>query len=205
VPARYDIIDVEQGSPEWHAARCGIPTASRYKDIVAQGALKVRTKYLSAVAREVVSGKPMENYSNEHMERGKREEDEIRAKYAFDHDVDVVRVGFIKMNPQLCATGCSPDGLIGDDGMVEIKSAEPHILIEYLKGRTPAIEHMAQLQGGLWITGRKWVDIVIGCPGLPQAVQRVPRHETYIATLASEVKQFNADLAELVSFLRSKM
>jgi hypothetical protein len=117
--ARYQIIECEQGSPEWREARRGLPTASRYGDVLAQGQGKMRNRYRRQLAAEIVSGKVMKTYSNAHMERGKEEEDEILMKYAFDTDAKLQKVGFLRY--MLMPTGCSPDGLIGNDGMVETR------------------------------------------------------------------------------------
>lgn len=198
---RYEIIACEQGTPEWFEARLGMPTASRFKDVMARGDLKMRSKYLRQLAGEIMTGEPMETYTNPKMERGREQEHDLRLRYASEYEVDVAQIGFMKMNPQLCRTGCSPDGLIGDDGMIEIKSAEPHVLIEYLQGKS-LYDHMHQVMGQLWISGRKWCDLVIGYPKMPLCVTRVERIDTSIAGLAGEIKAFNRDLDELVTVLR---
>ena len=104
------IIDVEQGSPEWYAARLGIPTASAFSTILSSNKeakdKKTRTEYMRKLAGEIVTGEPMESYSNVHMERGKVQEDEARDLYAFMQDCDPQRVGFILNGER----GCSPDG-----------------------------------------------------------------------------------------------
>lgn len=200
--ARYQIIDCEQGSPEWAAARRGLPTASRFSDVMAQGEGKMRAKYLRQLAGEIITEVSMETYSNEKMERGKEEEAGLRDRYCFESNIDVKRIGFVKMNPELCAVGCSPDGWVGDDGMVEIKLAEPHILIEILEKQKAPTGHMAQVQGNLWISGRKWCDLVIGWPKLPLFIARIRRDEPYMGGLRIALNSFNADLQALVKRLR---
>jgi hypothetical protein len=181
----------------------GIPTSSRFADVLAQGQGKMRGKYLNQLAGEIITGEPMVNYSNQRMEDGKDiHEPDLRARYEFTSDVDIKRIGFVKMNPALCATGCSPDGWIGDQGIVEFKSAEPHILIDILKAGKPPTGHMAQVQGGLWITARKWCDLVIGWPKLPLSITRVHRDDSFIAMLSLALKDFNTDLNQLVEYLR---
>jgi hypothetical protein len=206
--ARYEIVDVVQGSWEWFEARRGIPTASRFSAILARGKggaeSKMRYTYMKQLAGEIMTGEPMETYTNEKMERGKKHEPDLRARYAFERDVDVQQVGFLRMNPDLCATGCSPDGLIGDDGMVEFKSAEPPILIDILRSDPEAMNHMPQIQGGLWISGRKWCDLVIGWPKMPLSITRINRSDTYIGPLSVAVKTFNTELAALVKELKDK-
>lgn len=194
------IIDCEQGTVEWHAARCGIPTASRFKDILAKGELKMRTKYLRDLAAEVIRGTVEEGgFSNSHMERGKEQEAEARELYAFARGVDPAPVGFIRNG----RAGCSPDSLIGDDGGLEVKTALGHIQIERLQKGTIPNEHVAQVQGGLWITGRAFWDFVSYSPGLPPLIVRVERDEEYIASLAKAVEAFNEELDNIVQSIRT--
>jgi hypothetical protein len=200
--ARYQIIECEQGSPEWHEARRGLPTASRYGDVLAQGQGKMRNKYRRQLAAEIESGKVMKTHSNAHMERGKEEQDEILMKYVFQTDAELQKVGFLRYT--LMSTGCSPDGLIGKDGMVEIKSMLPELLVElHETGKIPT-EHTPQVQGGMWITGRKWCDLVLGSPGLPLIVHRIQRDEPYMAGLQRELQYFIEEVAQLAKFLKGK-
>jgi hypothetical protein len=192
------IIDCEQNSPEWFAARLGIPTASMFATIMAKGrdggASKTRRDYLLKLAGEIITGEPMESYSNVHMERGKMQEDEARDLYAFMQDVEPQRVGFVRNGSR----GCSPDSLIGDKRGLEIKTALPHIQIErLLKGELPA-EHKAQVQGNLWLCERESWDFVSYCPKLPLLTVPVRRDDGYIANLAGAVDAFNEELAVLV-------
>jgi hypothetical protein len=196
------IIDCEQNSPEWYAARLGLPTASEFKTII--GIKKdareklTRQTYMRKLAGEILTGEPMENYTNNHMERGHEQEDDARQLYAFMADADPIRVGFIRCPDK----GCSPDSLVGNDGGLEIKTALPHIQIERLeKGDLPP-EHRAQVQGNIWIAEREWWDFCSYCPKLPLFVTRVHRDDGYIATLAGAVKEFNAELAALVDRIR---
>lgn len=194
-----EIINCEQGTPEWFAARVGIPTASRFSDILAKGEGKTRGRYLRDLAAEIIRGTPEEEtYTNTHMERGKAQEDEARRLYAFMADTDPMQVGFIRDGRK----GCSPDSLIGDDGGLEIKTALGHIQIERLQRGTLPGEHVAQVQGSLWVTGRSWWDFVSYSPGLPPLITRVERDEPYIAALAKAVDAFNEELDALVASVR---
>lgn len=125
-----EIINCEQGTPEWFKARAGMPTASEFQTVLMNGRgggeSKTRKTYMLKLAGEIITGEPMEQYTNVHMERGKIMEDEARGLYAFLKDAEPERVGFIVNGPK----GCSPDSLIGDKGMIEIKTALPHILID---------------------------------------------------------------------------
>jgi len=196
-----EVIEVEQGTPEWFAARLGIPTASEFKTVLAGGKGLTRATYMRKLAGEVLTGEPAESYSNAAMERGKAMEPEARMAYSLLKDVEVHEVGFILNH----GAGCSPDGLIGDDGGLEIKTKAPHLLIECLDRDDIPPEHRAQVQGALWITGRRWWDFVAYWPGLPLFIVREYRDEDYIANLAQEVKTFNAQLARMVEKLRGMM
>lgn len=198
-----DLIECEQGSEEWFAARLGIPTASMFSVLLSGRKdakdKKTRSTYMMKLAGEIITGEPAESYTNVHMERGKEMEDEARAAYAFMADVDPVRVGFLKA----FGAGASPDSLIGDDGGLEIKTALPHIQVDrLLTGALPS-EHKAQVQGNLWVSGRKFWDFVSYCPRLPLFRFRVERDEAYIKEIADGVADFNKDLAEMVERIRS--
>lgn len=196
------VIDCEQGTPEWFQARLGLPTASEFATVMASGrdggASKTRRTYMLKLAGEILTGEPSEGFSNAHTERGKVMEDEARDLYAFLTNTDPQRIGFI-VNGQ---KGCSPDSLIGNDGMVEIKTKLPHLLIEViLKGKFPA-EHKAQCQGALWVAEREWIDIAVFWPKLPLYRQRAYRDEAYIKELAAAVDAFNDELREIVERIR---
>lgn len=199
------IIDCDQGSPDWFAARMGIPTASEFSCVMRtkgrgeNGESKERTTYMRKLAGEVLTGEPMPSYSNADMERGKVQEDEARDLYAMLQDVDPMRVGFIRNGD----AGCSPDSLINENGGLEIKCALAHVQIERLqKGELPP-EHKAQVQGNLWLAEREWWDFVSYSPRLPLLTVRVTRDDGYIANLTGAVKQFNEELAVLVERIRN--
>jgi hypothetical protein len=197
-----EIIECEQGTPEWYQARLGIPTSSMFATVLAKGKggddSRTRKTYMLKLAGEIVTGEPMTNYVSAAMERGKVMEEEARDFYSFLHDEPLQRVGFIR-NGQ---TGCSPDSLIGANGMLEIKTAEAHILADLiLKDKFPP-EHMAQVQGALWVAERDWLDLVVYWPKMPLFVKRIGRDEDYITALKIAVDAFNAELAEIVAKVR---
>lgn len=196
------ILDCEQGTAEWLAARAGLPTASEFATILAKGkdggASKTRRSYMMRLAGEILTGEVAETYSNGHMERGKVLEPEARNLYAFQADVDPEQVGFIVNGPK----GCSPDSLIGSDGALEIKTKLPALLIDCLLRNEFPAEHKAQCQGVLWVAEREWIDIAVYWPRLPLFVKRAYRDDTYIATLGNAVDAFNAELAEMVERVR---
>lgn len=198
------IIDCVHGTEEWLVARMGIPTASEFATVMRtkgkgeNGESKERRTYMLKLAGEIITGKPMESYSNAHMERGKEMEDDARTFYAFTTDTDPQSVGFIRSGN----AGCSPDSLIGDEGMLEIKTALPHILASIILKDDFPPEHKAQCQGNLWIAQREWIDICVYWPGMPRFVKRAYRDNGYIANMAGAIDAFNAELAETVERLR---
>lgn len=193
------IIECEQGTPEWYAARLGIPTASCFSDILAKGEGKTRKSYLYQLAAEIITGEPGESFTSQAMERGKVMEDEARNLYAFVKGTPLTRVGFVENG----GIGASPDSLIGSDGGLEIKTTNGELLVDILfKDEVPG-KHVAQLQGNLWVTERDWWDLVIYWPKMPLFVKRVRPDKAYIATLKSEVARFSDDLAATVERLRT--
>ncbi|CAM5420344.1 hypothetical protein ATER59S_02385 [Aquamicrobium terrae] len=193
------IFDCEQGSADWFTCRAGIPTASMFSTVMAKGEGKTRRTYLLKLAGEILTGEPMEAYSNAHMERGKVMEDEAREAYAFITDAEIHRVGFIRNGDK----GGSPDSLVGTNGGLEIKTALPHIQIDrLLRGVLPP-EHKAQVHGNMWVAEREWWDFVSYWPGLPPLNVRVYRDDAYIAEIAEAVDFFNDELAATVEQIRS--
>lgn len=195
-----EILRCEQNSPEWVAARVGIPTASEFSSILASGRgggpSKTRLTYMRKLAGERITGQPAENYHNAHMDRGKAMEAEARSLYEFTNGVTTEQVGFIKNH----GAGASPDGLVGDDGLIEIKTAMPHILIGYIEaGKFPS-EHVAQVQGQIWVSERAFCDLLIYWPAMPPFQVRVERDHGYIErTLAPGVQRFIDELDDMVA------
>lgn len=198
------IIDTEQGGEEWFKYRLGIPSASKFKDVLAKGQGTTRRKYLLAKAAEVLTGEMPESYTNEHMERGILQEPDARALYEFSQDVSVAQVGLGMLDDKsACA---SPDGLVGEDGGIEIKSTIPTVHIDtILSGKMPT-SHMAQVQGNLWIFEREWWDFISYSPTVidrPIVIYRINRDEDYIANLAAEINRFNDDVASIVDQIKT--
>ena len=195
------IIDVEQGTPEWFAARLGIPTASMFDTVMAKGRgggeSKTRRTYLLKLAGERITGQPQESYSNAHMERGKEMEAEARELYALVSGNNPELVGFMRRGK----AGASPDAVIGDDGLLEIKTKLPSMQIEVLLANRLPPEHEAQVHGQLWVSGRSWCDFVSYWPGLPIFIHRVERDERRIAEIAVAVEQFNQELEAVLAQL----
>lgn len=189
-----EIINCTQGSPEWFQARLGIATASCFKDVLAKGEGKTRATYMRRLAGEIITGQPAETFKTPEMERGNVMEAEARNNYAFMFNADPIGVGFVRNG----SIGCSPDSFIGEDGIVEIKTQKAELLIATLDADRFPPEHVAQCQGALAVTGRKWVDLCIYWPGMPLFVKRTHRDEDYIRMLTGELDRFNAELAAMV-------
>lgn len=198
------IIHCEQGTQEWFAARLGIPTASEFSAVLAKGKngadSKTRKTYMLKLLGERLTGEPQESYNNLHMERGKIMEDEARSAYAFMTDHDPVRVGFIRNGDK----GCSPDSLIGNDGLSEIKTKLPHLQLEVLLSGEMPSEHLPQVQGQIWIAEREWCDFVSYWPKLPLFVKRIYRDDPYITALSQAVDAFLNELLELQARIEQK-
>lgn len=196
------IVDCEQGTEEWFRARMGIPTASEFQTIIAKGkdggASVGRLTYMRKLAGEIITGEPMESFTNGHMERGKVMEEEARDLYAFNTDAEPERIGFVRNGSK----GCSPDSFIGKNRMLEIKTTLPHLLIPMLLKDEFPPEHKAQCQGGLWVCEREEIDIGVYWPKMPLFVKRATRDEAYIAKLSSEVDRFNAELHDMVERIK---
>jgi hypothetical protein len=195
--------NLEQGTAEWRMVRCGIPTASMFKTVLARGKgaaeSLTRRKYMLQLAGERVTGELAETYSNGHMERGRMMEAEARAYYEMLTDSECQQVGFIRNGDK----GASPDSLLGDAGLLEIKTCLPSILIEMLlKDQFPP-EHKAQTQGQLWVAEREWVDLMVFWPNMPPLIKRAYRDADYISKLELEVSAFNYELAEVVERILS--
>lgn len=197
-----DIIDCEQGSPEWFAARAGIPTASEFHTVMAigpkGGKSATRVDYLNKLAGEILTGEPMATYTNADMERGKLMEDEARDLYAFMNGWEPQRVGFIRNGNK----GASPDSLIGERGGLEVKSAAAHVQIKRILANELPSEHKAQVHGSMWVCERDWWDFISYCPKLPLFIKRVFRDEDYIKSIALAVDLFNVELQQTVEYIR---
>lgn len=199
-----EIFNVEQGSPEWHQCRAGIPTASMFGTVMAKGRgkepSKTRRAYMLTLLGERITGEVQESYSNAHMERGRIMEDEARSMYAFMRDVEPETVGFVRNGNK----GASPDNFIGANGGLEIKTKLPHLLLDcLLQGELPP-EHKPQVQGCLWVCEREWWDFMAYWPKLPPLIVRVYRDEDYIKKLDEEVTRFNDELNELHEQLKRR-
>jgi hypothetical protein len=208
-------FDVEQRSPEWHELRRALPTASKFATIMASGKdggeSVGRRKLLYQLAGEKLTGEIAETFRNDATDRGLAMEAEARDFYGRTRFADLATIGFVKRtvrNPlgSEFVAGCSPDSFVGKDGILEIKTTRPDLMIEMaLKGAAgfPS-EHRQQCQGSLWVTGRSWVDLLVFYRGMPIApCFRIERDESYIARIAAEVERFDWELRKLIEQIRN--
>jgi putative phage-type endonuclease len=201
--------DIIQGSPEWFAIRCGKVTASRVADVVARtktGWGASRTNYMAELVAERLTGAVAEGYTSPAMQWGTDTEAEARRAYEFYRDVDVVAAGFI-LHPRIGQSGASPDGLVSDDGLVEIKCPNTATHIDTLLSATVPGKYATQMQWQMACTGRRWCDFVSFDPRMPEAmrlfVRRVQWDSEAIAELEKLVTAFLEELDAKVAALRT--
>lgn len=197
---------LEQGTPEWYAIRAGRPTASEFSKLVS-GTGKPSTQigdYAATLAAELYAGKPLDRWEgNGATDRGHEMEPMARANYEFQHDVEVVQVGFVTNFD----AGCSPDGFVGADGLTEYKCqlAKGHVqTLAYWRkhGRCPPA-YYPQVQGQLLICEREWDDLNFFHPELPPLVIRVERDEAFIREILRGIRAVNEQRDALVEMLRA--
>jgi putative phage-type endonuclease len=199
-----EIFNCEQGTQEWFDCRKGIPTASSFATVMAQGRgntpSKGRAAYMQRLALEVITNKPqLPTFSNEHTERGHAHEDRAREVYCYTRDVQTQRVGFIR-NGNI---GCSPDSLVSDDGGLEIKCPTEQIQKKRIAlGQKLPPEYKGQVHGCMYVTGRDWWDFVSYFDGMEAVIIRVERDDVYIRKIAEACAAFNDELAELIEKMR---
>ena len=190
-------LEIEQNTPEWYAARLGMPTASSFNKIItSKGALSTqRTKYLYKLAGERILGYPEESYQNSHMERGSELEAEARNLFEVISETEVDQIGFCYLDERK-TIGCSPDGLIGENEILEIKAPSLAVHVEYLiKGKLPTT-YFQQVMGSLYVTGREKANFFSYYPGMKPLHIIVERDEIFIAKLAKALDDFVVELDE---------
>lgn len=196
--------DVIQGTTEWLAVRAGIPTASAFDRIVTpKGRPSTQAeKYMHQLLAERMMGHPVLQVQTHWMGRGQELEGEAILYYEGVRELDTTVIGFVTNDER--TIGASPDRFVGDDGLLEIKCPAEHTHVGYLLTRAVDAEYYPQVQGQLWITDRKWLDILSYHPEMPPAIVRVERDDEYIATLAAAVIGFSASLEWKAVELREK-
>jgi len=201
-------MTIEQGTPEWFALRLGKVTASRITDVLAKvktGEAVTREDYRTELVVQRLTNKPSETFTNPAMEHGVAYEPIARITYEEKASVFVEQVSFVD-HPTIEWFGCSPDGLVGEDGLIEIKCPSSKNHIKYLLGGKPPAKYVPQMQCQMAVTGRKWCDFVSYDPRLPEDLQlfvvRLERDEEYIKSMESEVQKFLSEVDEMVTKLK---
>lgn len=191
---------MEQGSAEWIAARVGKVGASRVADIVAKtksGVSASRATYMGQLIAERLTGVPMETFKSEAMQFGTDTEADARAAYQFERGVLVAIAGFIP-HPAIAMAGASPDGTIGEDGLIECKCPNTATHIQTLMGRAVTGRYVTQMQWQMACTGRQWCDYCSFDPRMPEpmrlSIRRIPRDQSVIAELEQSVTEFLAEI-----------
>jgi len=199
---------MDQRTPEWYAARVGKVTASRVADVVAKtksGYSASRANYMAQLVCERLTGQQQESYQNAAMQWGTETEPLARSAYEMQKDVFVSETGLVD-HPTITMAGASPDGLVGDDGLIEIKCPNTATHIENLLSNSAPSAYVIQMQWQMACTGRKWCDFVSFDPRMPEDLQmmvvRVERSDEQIAMLESEVVKFLGEVDDKVNQLK---
>jgi putative phage-type endonuclease len=201
---------MEQRTDEWFAARLGKVTASRIADVMAKtksGPSASRTNYMAELIVERLTGKAGDSYQNASMIWGTNTEPLARAAYEAHRGVLVEETGFVP-HPYIAMAGASPDGLVGTDGLVEIKCPNTATHIDTMMTEKVPMKYILQMQWQMLCTGREWCDFVSYDPRMPEEmqlfVQRHPFSNDTALDMIREVEAFLSELDEMVSNLKEK-
>ena len=201
---------IEQGTPEWHQLRLGKVTASRVADILSRtktGPSASRQNYLIELALQRVTKTIEESYTNAAMEWGTQTEPQARVAYEVKTGNFVDQVAFID-HPTIAQFGCSPDGVVGDSGLIEIKCPNSSTHWSYIKDNEPPKKYFIQMQAQMAVTGAKWCDFVSFDPRMPERSQllivNVPRDPEFILYMEAEIRLFLNEVEAEVKLMESK-
>jgi hypothetical protein len=205
-----NFLQVEQGTVEWLIARIGCVTASHIKDVLAKTKKgtesAARQTYKMQVLTEIITGRATEHYVSEAMQFGLDNEPLARTSYEMERDVEVEKVGFV-LHPEIKRSGASPDGLVGEFGLVEFKVPNTATHLEYLLAQTVPDEYKPQMMWQMACSGRKWCDFVSYDPRLPQEfglfIIRYERDDKLIAEMECKVTQFIVELNAMCEKLQA--
>jgi predicted phage-related endonuclease len=199
------IHDVKQGSPQWNELRLGRPTSSEFDRLLTPKG-KASTQavdYIYRLVAERVTGVALDPPTSKAMNRGTELEADAVAMYEFLTNNKTQLVGFV--TDDLKRYGASPDRLVGEDGLLEVKCPMPHTHVRYLCEEGIPAEYKPQIQGQLFVTGRKWCDSISFCPGFPTHIVRVERDEEYIANLAAVLATLCEQIDEMHRRIKQRM
>lgn len=202
--------EIIQGSDAWHALRLGKVTASKVADVMSKGKGPAESagvrNYRAALVCERLTGQREETYTNGAMQRGTDLEPLARECYEFLTGCTVEQIAFMD-HPTVAMSGASPDGCIGEDGLVEIKCPNTATHIDYLLGGTPPSVYVPQMTWQMACTGRKWCDFVSYDPRLPEELQmfvvRLNRDDAMIAEMERAVMLFNESVDRMIADLKT--
>jgi putative phage-type endonuclease len=203
------VTEIIQGSAEWKQLRLGKVTASKVADVIAKtksGYSASRANYMAQLIAERLTGVPSETYTNAAMQHGVDTEPEARDAYSFYQGVTVEQIAFVS-HPKIDQAGASPDGLVGTDGLVELKCPSTATHLETLLGQAVPSKYTAQMQFQMACTGRKYCDFVSYDPRMPEHmrmfVKRVQRDDKFINEIETEIAAFLLEMAVKLSELNS--
>lgn len=196
--------DLEQGSQEWLDARCGLMTASNIGKMITPATLKVADNETSRgltmqLAAERITGHVDYVHPTFDMQRGTDDEPFARDAYAAHKKVTVEQVGFMVRDFGDYRIGYSPDGLVGDDGLIEIKSRKPKEHLKTVLKGLPPLENMAQMMAGMLVSGRDYCDYVSYCAGLPLWVKRVHLDDRWVTAIHAAAETFEINVTNIVN------
>jgi putative phage-type endonuclease len=193
------IHDVQQGTPEWLACRCGKFTASTFGDLFMGKTTKGYQEAINKVVFERITGEVPESYQNDFMKRGTELEPLAREAYELQTFNFVQQVGFIEYDENI---GGSPDGLIGEQGMLEIKCPKWNTLIGYILEDVIPKDYMFQMQGNLFVSGRQWCDFYVWHPKFTPMLRRVNRDEKMIAEIQKKLSEAIGEVQERIKRIK---
>lgn len=203
------MTEIVQGSPEWHKQRLGKVTASRVADVIAKtksGYSTSRENYMAQLICERLTQTPTEGFTNAAMQWGTETEPKARQAYESETFTSVVEVPMIS-HPAIQNTGASPDGLIGDDGLIEIKCPNTATHLDTLLTQKVPSKYITQMQWQMACTNRSWCDFVSFDPRLPSHLQlfikRVNRDNDFIKEVETEIVSFLAELEQKIQALEA--
>tara|TARA_R110000823_G_scaffold1827_4_gene7376 strand:- start:345 stop:944 length:600 start_codon:yes stop_codon:yes gene_type:complete len=198
---------MEQGSPEWLALRAGKVTASRVSDVMAKTTTAAYQNYMADLIAERLTGQKAESFTNAAMQWGVDKEPQARVEYEIKTGSLVEQVAFVE-HPTIQMFGCSPDGYVGDDGLIEIKCPNTSTHIDYIRQDKAPTKYVNQMQCQMAVTGRKWCDFVSFDPRLPEKLQlfivRLDRDDKYISKMESVVQEFLNEVTSAVIGLKER-
>ena len=202
--------DLIQGTDEWLEQRRGMVTASVVGQLITPTTIKPANNdksraLVAQLVAERITGWVDPIYVSDDMLRGVEDEPRAVEKYAEHYGVEVQTVGFMVNDDHGFRLGYSPDGLVGDDGLIEVKSRRPKKHLATILDDAPPAENMAQLQAGLLVSGRSWIDYVSYCGGMPMWRKRIEPDERWFRAIVAAVTEFELTASDLVNTYRSRV